>query len=237
MSTIYDILAIDVGNTNVVLGYFKNQTLKAKTRIPTENFQLPDVNPASKIVVSSVVPKVDPIIKQLKPKPLFINSKTIPLLTINIDKPKEAGADRIVNAFGAYQIYNSDCIILDFGTATTACLVRKEGIYEGGAILAGIRISLQALHAQTAKLPLLKSFDVPKSFIGKNTKDSILFGQYWGHVGALKEYIRLFKQKAPEAKVIATGGYAKLFSQNISEVDFIEEELTLKSLEMIGRKS
>jgi len=231
----YDLLAIDAGNTTVVFGYFKNHQLIKKFRVETTNFALPQIEPVNKILISSVVPPIDHILAKLSPQPIFITSQNIPDIKVNILNPSEAGADRIVNAYGAYKLYNSDCIIIDFGTATTVCLVRKEGIYEGGAIIAGIKTSLKALNQFTAKIPLFEHFSRPSNYLGKSTEESVLMGQYWGHVGALKNFIALYKQNAPQAKVIATGGYAKMFAQDIKEIDIVDEDLTLKSLELLGR--
>ncbi len=226
-------LAIDIGNTSISFGYFSaNQLIKTK-RYATENFSMPPIETVHRIFISSVVPKMDALFQLLLPTPVFITYANIPELCIDLLHPEEAGADRIVNAFGAWKRWNSAIILIDCGTATTICLVSQKGVYEGGAILPGIPMAFKALHQFTAKLPMIQPNNELVLPLGKSTREAMLAGQYWGHIGAIKELIFHYRQKEPLAKIIATGGNLSWLCTELSFIDEIDDLLILKSLNLV----
>ena len=191
-----------------------------------------------KILFSSVVPilykKINKYIKSKKFQCYEI--KNLPLkniIKINIDNYKQLGSDRIANSIGAFNLFKSNCLIIDFGTATTFDIVKKPGIYEGGVIAPGINLSILNLNRSTAALPIFKLKSNSKAY-GKNTKDALNAGFLWGYQGLINNIIKKitlnFKAKF---KIILTGGYATVFVNFINNNSTIDKHITIKGIMFI----
>lgn len=158
-------------------------------------------------------------------------------INIKYDNPREVGADRIVNAVAAYNKYGGPIIIVDFGTATTFCVVNENADYLGGVICAGIKISMDALVSKTSKLPRVEILK-PASVIGKTTVSSMQSGAVYGFVGQVENIIRKINEELGiKTKVIATGGLAGMISKETDIIDVVERSLTLEGLRIIYEKN
>lgn len=256
------ILLVDVGNTNIVLGINKGNEYIASWRISTDAKKTSDEywiqitqlfaqnNITTKdikgIIISSVVPNVmhsleNMIRKCFKIEPMIVGPGLRTGINIKYDNPKEVGADRIVNAVAAIEIYKRPVIIIDFGTATTFCAVTGSGDYLGGCIVPGIKISSDALFERAAKLPRVE-LEVPKNIICKNTITSMQSGILYGYIGQT-EYIvakmknEMMQKNQPEPFVIATGGLANLIAKETRLINHVDTELTLEGLKIIYYKN
>ncbi len=253
------LLAIDVGNTNIVFGVFEDNKLITHWRVVTsrdrtvdeyklllkELFDLDGLAVASidGIAVSCVVP---PVIMSLEKacvelygiKPLIIGPGIKTGISILYDNPKEVGADRIVNAVAGYEKYRQNLIIVDFGTATTFDCVSKKGEYLGGVIAPGIGTSLEALFTHASKLPRIEIMAPPK-VIGTNTVNSMQSGIFYGYIALVEGIIRLISKEMKEDRpmVIATGGLAELIGTASALIEEVDEFLTLKGLKLIYNKN
>jgi type III pantothenate kinase len=230
---------IDVGNTSITWGHWKNDRLIRRGNHPTAqaaSFKLKtDENP---VIYASVVPKIDKIIAGKFQKNLFhqITYRDIPFISIALPNKKEIGIDRLVNAVGAVQLYSTPCIIIDFGTATTFCIVDHNNVYHGGLICPGINLTRTVLHEKTAKLPLIDITKKPKVLVGRNTIEAMQSGIFFGYQSLVEGILYRLKKQMAQATVIATGGYARLICQDLNEsIDIIDPDLTLKSLRIIGK--
>lgn len=248
------LLVIDVGNTNIVLGIFKDQELVDHWRVSTDRlrttdeygvlirhlFYLNGVNSEEidAIIISSVVPPVMPTLERMCQRyfgltPLVIGPGVKTGMDIKYDNPREVGADRIVNAVAAYEKFGGPVIIIDFGTATTFCAVDKKGTYLGGAICSGIGISTDALVQRTAKLPRIEVVQAEK-VICRNTVESMQAGVFYGFVGQVDGIVsRMRKELGCKAKVVATGGLAVIVAPATDAIDVVEPMLTLEGLKII----
>jgi type III pantothenate kinase len=233
------LLAVDIGNTNIVLGLFKENRLIGKRRILTDRSASVKVKAGvDAAIVSSVVPHQTGVIsrnieKQCGINPVIVSWKMIKGLKIALKKKDQVGIDRLVNAAAVERLYGSPAVIIDFGTATTFCALDKAGRYLGGAITSGLEISKEVLHERTAKLPLIE-ITKPKSAIGKNTLDAMRSGLFYGYVDMVEGMIKRFKAKLGRgAKVIATGGLSKLIASGTNKIDIVDPDLTLKGLNII----
>ena len=248
------LLAIDVGNTNIVMGVFDGKRLIESWRISTDRTKTADeyrlllsqllnqsdikMSQISSIIISCVVPPILPRLQemcagQFHQEPVLVSTDLDVGLRILYDNPKELGADRIANAVGGYAEYGGPLIIVDFGTSTNFDVVSAEGAYLGGAIAPGVRISSEALSERAALLPKI-DVRVPPQAIGKNTMSSMQSGFYFGFLGQMEEIIRRIKRELPrEPRVIATGGLAKLMAEGSELVEVIDPDLTLKGLQII----
>lgn len=248
------LLVIDVGNTNIVLGIFKDQELVDHWRVSTDRlrttdeygvlirhlFYLNGVNSEEidAIIISSVVPPVMPTIERMCQRyfgltPLVIGPGVKTGMDIKYDNPREVGADRIVNAVAAYEKFGGPVIIIDFGTATTFCAVDKKGTYLGGAICPGIGISTDALVQRTAKLPRIEVVQAEK-VICRNTVESMQAGVFYGFVGQVDGIVtRMRRELGCKAKVVATGGLAVIVAPATDAIDVVEPMLTLEGLKII----
>lgn len=238
------LLAIDVGNTTTVFGLFDGEKLKKKWREDTVNLRLKSrltANPRRRearlfagsdlrVVVSSVVPKADKIIKKKFPNAHFVTAANIKGIKVKAKK-SEVGADRAVNALAAYKLYGAPAIVVDFGTATTFDVISKKGEYLGGAIAPGLGLQAEILHKATAKLPKLKIKDTNK-LIGRTTKEAILSGLIYGYVSLVEGMVKLFTVHCPRSTVIATGGFAKLIAKHTKAIDIVDQDITLKGLRL-----
>lgn len=255
------IIGFDVGNTNTVIGIFlpEKNNPEISFRIVTENRTTVDEvdmkighmmkshcvmwSEIDCIVYSSVVPSVDNVFFSLFERykihflNVDINTKTG--LIFKYDKPEDIGADRIVNAVSGYQAYgvNENIIIIDFGTATTFCVVLKEGIYQGGIIAPGLNMAMEALSRNTAKLPKI-SFKRPPFVIGTSTTSSIQSGFYFGWTAMVEGVIGMIKKQLnKEFRIILTGGHASLLAKGLSMKVEVDDNLTLKGLKIIYDKN
>ena len=193
-----------------------------------------------KILFSSVVPNTyNKINKFIKSRYFHCYEiKSLPLkkiIKINIDKYNQLGSDRIANAIGAFNLFRSSCLIIDFGTATTFDIVKKPGVYEGGVIAPGIKLSILNLNRFTSSLPIFE-LKANSNAYGKNTKDALNAGFLWGYQGLINNIVKKITSKFKfKFKIILTGGYAKIFSKFISNKSTIEKHITIKGIMYIYR--
>jgi type III pantothenate kinase len=251
------LLAIDVGNSNTVLGLYDKDTLLHDWRVRTEvdstvdeygmlilnlyrtaEINLQTIKSVKDIIISCVVPPMLNILEPLcekyfKIKPLIVGPGIKTGMPIYYDNPREVGADRIVNAVAAHEKYEDNLIIVDFGTATTFDYVTKKGEYMGGCIAPGIIISSEALFERASKLPRVE-FSRPKSIIAKDTVSSIQAGIMFGYAGLVDGIVGRMKAEAKStATVIATGGVAKNIAPETKSIDVVDNMLTLEGLRII----
>jgi len=249
------LLAVDCGNTNMVFALYDDDIQQANWRISTDPKRSADeylvwlsqlmalnsisVEEISEIIIANVVPEVQPNLMCLAKRgfglvPQVIGEDNIDLgIKVNIDAPDQAGADRLVNAVAARDLYTLPTIILDFGTATTFDLVSKDGCYEGGIIAPGVNLSVEALYLAAARLPRLKvepwQADMP--VLGKDTISAMHSGIFWGYVSMVDGLIeRLRREHGADLSAIATGGLAPLFAEHVKSISVVDTDLTLKGL-------
>ncbi len=252
------LLVIDVGNTNIVMGIYKDRNLICSWRVRTEKNTTEDefnvlatglfngsgINPdmISDIIISSVVPPMVSILdsfckKYLNQHPLWVDAKTSAGMPILYGNPKEVGADRIVNAVGAFEKYKQSLIIIDFGTATTFDAISAKGEYMGGAISPGIIISSEALFMKASKLPRVEIFSPPERIIGTDTSGSIQSGIIFGYAGLVDGMVRrMAKEMNSSPKVIGTGGLAPLMADVCGSIEEVDQDLTLEGLRIIHER-
>jgi len=248
------LLAIDIGNTNIIFGIFKDEELRATWRIATGIHRMPDeytvillsllrqqgldAPDVTKVALCSVVPPLTAIFEELCQRyfnvpPLVVRAGVKTGVRIRLDNPAEAGADRIVDAAAAHHLYGGPVIITDFGTATTFDTVSKEGDYLGGAIAPGLTTAAESLFARAAMLPRVELIR-PEHAIGTNTIAAIQSGLIFGYVGLIEGIIARIEQELGEkARVVATGGYAELIAKETSVIDVVNLDLTLIGLRLI----
>ncbi len=254
------ILAIDCGNTNTVFAlYTTNKQIKQLSSWRINNnskrtadlyypwllkmFEISnfDIKSVSGISIASVVPETLINIKSLikkyfNVKAFIVNENIYDLgIKVNIENPKEAGADRLVNSYAAKKLKISPAIIIDFGTATTFDIVGNDGSYNGGIIAPGVNLSLEALYLATANLPkisLKPMMDLDASIIGRNTISAMESGIYWGYVSMIEGLLEKIKSinKFSDYKVVATGGLSNLFKNSLKNIDVVVDDLTLIGL-------
>lgn len=253
------ILTVDIGNTNTVVGIFEDEKLIESVRIESNRnktkdeyelllvdlLDLRDIDKSlfTGAILSSVVPTLtgtmaDAVLGIVGKKPIVVEPGTKTGLNILYDDPKEVGADRIVNAVGAIKKYGEPLIIIDFGTATTYCVVDRNKNYLGGIISPGLGISAEALFLRAAKLPKV-DLVAPKNYLNKNTVDAIKSGLIYGTVGEVEYLVNHLKKEADvlDAKVIATGGIANIIKEKTEVIDVYDNDLTLFGLREIYEKN
>ncbi|HPL82647.1 MAG TPA: type III pantothenate kinase [Candidatus Omnitrophota bacterium] len=237
------LLAVDIGNTNTAFGLAKNGRIVRAFNIPTNAYTSKELKAKtgsfiSDAVICSVVPEATRKLKQdllaLTGRKPYIIGKDIKVPIKNLyRKPKQVGQDRLVNAYAAANLYGVPLIAIDFGTAVTFDIISAKKEYLGGMILPGLKISLEALNQRTALLPKIK-LEEPESFIGKDTKNSMLSGIVYGFGSLTDELItRIRKVIGRNAIAIATGGNTELISKYCQKINKIDRDLTLKGLSML----
>lgn len=253
------LLVIDVGNTNITLGVFEEVNLKASFRLTTNTNRTSDeyglvlcdllkarninIEDITSVTIASVVPKLmhslsSGIIKYLGITPLLVGIGTKTGIKIGAVNPKEIGADRVVDAVAAYEIYGGPVLVIDFGTAITYDLIIADGTFIAGVTCPGLRISANALWTETAKLPEIE-IAMPDTILAKDTVTSMQAGLVFGCIGQT-EYIvkRMLKEAGIEkCRVIATGGLGKIIADATDVIEVYDPMLTLKGLKIINDKN
>lgn len=251
------LLAIDVGNTNIVFALVKSGEIRARWRIATdprrtadeyavwlrqllelEGFSNGDV---AAVIIGTVVPRATHNLEVLASKYFGVTAMiagqgdAVWPLALDVDEPQNVGADRALNAIAAHAKYPGDLIVVDFGTATTFDHVGPSGAYKGGIIAPGLNLSLDALVSAAAKLPRI-AIEEPKgnSVIGRTTADQMQIGIYWGYVSMMEGLIaRLRSEIGGKVTIIGTGGLAALFDNRTDVFDAVEPDLTIRGLSLL----
>ena len=253
------LFCIDIGNTNIVLGVTDSDRIVYHWRIRTEKEITADelgimvanlfqsvgmrMEQVKNTIVSCVVPPLLNTVQEFSlryfsTKPIIVGPGLKTGMPVQYDNPREVGADRIVNAVGAYEKYHKALIVVDFGTATTFDYISQDGVYMGGAIAPGVLISCEALFQKASKLPRVEIFARPKRVIAKDTVSSMNVGIVYGYAGLVDGIVRRIKKESGEGPtVIATGGLASLISDVSETIDCVEEFLTLQGLMTIFKKN
>ena len=240
----------DIGNTATKICLIEIKTFKIKkiiyfnsNNISSKNFLKKNLkkiikkNPINKIALfSSVVPSYQLILKKFLKKNYRIELKEIKekainkIVKINIKNKNQVGSDRIANAAGVYKKYKANCIVLDFGTATTFDVVTKKGIYNGGIIAPGLNLSIKSLSSSADQIPIF-SIKKQKKVIGKNTVEALRSGFYWGYSGLINNIIlKIENETKKKYKIIFTGGYADLFKASIIRPFKIDKNITIEGI-------
>ncbi|MBQ6877179.1 MAG: type III pantothenate kinase [Oscillospiraceae bacterium] len=251
------ILVIDIGNTTMEFGLYEEEKLSGVFRLGSKRDITSDevglfvtqffeykgfsVENVSDVIISSVVPQVNysvcsAVRKYFGKEPLVIGENIFCNMPNLYENPKEVGADRIVDSYAAFKKYGGPLIIVDFGTATTCEAVSAKGEYLGGIIYPGIKTSMDALYEKAAKLPKIEILK-PEFALGKNTVSSMQSGAYYGYLGAIDMMVKNLKASVGgEAKVVATGGFARLFAEE-DFFDYIDQRLPLEGIKMVYEDS
>lgn len=248
------LLTVDVGNTNINIGVFDGSKLKATWRVATGVHRMPDeyaslllnlfdrqgidASQITDAILCSVVPPLVGVFEEvcrryLKALPLVVEAGVKTGVRICLDNPREVGADRVVNAVAAHQLYGGSVIVIDLGTATTFDAVSEDGDYLGGAIAPGIAIATEALFTRTAALPRVE-LTHPKRAVGRNTVAAMQSGIVFGYAGLIEGIVaRIQQEMGGKAKVVATGGYAELLARETPVIEVVNPDLTLVGLRLI----
>ena len=252
------LVAIDIGNTNITIGIFDQDELIGNYRLTTKvrrtsdeyGFMLKTFLDNSKVykediqdvIVSSVVPKVmhsfqNGIKKFLGIEPIIVGPGIKTGISIKTSNPKQLGADRIVDAVAAYEIYGSPALVIDYGTATTYDLINEKGEFLAGLIVPGIQTSANVLWQAAAKLPEIE-IKKPKTILAKDTVSGMQAGVYFSCIGETSYIVKRFKRETgiKDLKVIATGGLGKIVYDEKGLIDIYDQNLTLKGLQILYEK-
>lgn len=248
------LLCIDIGNTNITMGLYRDEELVTHWRISTDYQKMPDeygilllslmarqgFEPADVdgVSVASVVPPVTAIFNEMLDayfgvEPLVVGAGVKTGVAVRYDNPYEVGADRVVNAAAAYRLYGGPACIVDFGTGTTFDALSATGDYLGGAIAPGVRVAAEALFQRASKLPRI-DLTRPRKTIGTNTTDSMRSGILFGYVGLVEGMVERFRRElGPTMRVIGTGGLAKVIAAETDVIEVVDPWLTLRGLQII----
>jgi len=248
-------LVIDVGNTHIVIGAYKDDELAFHWRVASDRHKTEDeygilikqlienqeccsIRDIDMVVISSVVPPLTPVFEDMarqyfNAEPLVVGPGIKTGINIRLENPKEVGSDRIVNAVAAYRKYGGPVIVIDFGTATKFDVISEEGSFLGGVIAPGIGISTEALVERAAKLPRIELTRPPK-VVGRNTVQSMQSGIIFGFAGQVDSIVdKIQKELGVKTRVIATGGFSRFIAGETERVDLVDEFLTLEGLKII----
>jgi len=228
------LIAIDIGNTNISCGIFRKN--KLKRRMSFKSITRNMIKDAERIICVSVSPKrLKEVRKRLNghSKKLLIIGKDICVPLKSKYNSRQIGQDRLVTAFAASFFYGNPVLTIDFGTAATFDVLSKDSVYVGGLILPGIKMSLEGLKKNTAMLPEVELKKI-HGFIGTNTEDSIRNGIIYGYVSICEGLIKRFKKIFPGLKIVATGGNAKLIKMYTNSIPFVDDDLSLKGLNLLS---
>lgn len=251
------LIAIDVGNTNSVIALCRGDETLARWRAETSSartadeyagwlmplmthagFSFADITDC---VISTVVPQSLIHFRNLSKRyfccdPVIIDHDNIPGIRVCIDKPSEIGADRLVNAVGAYAAYGGPLIVIDSGTATNLDIIAGCGAFEGGIIAPGINLSMRALHEAAARLPRI-AIEKPDKVIGTDTVGAMQSGVFWGYIGLMEGLVgRIKSEYGSPMKVVATGGIASLYENAAAFIDEFDPDVTVRGLKEIYRR-
>lgn len=248
------LLAIDIGNTKIAVGIFREERLVATWRLATmvdktlDEYAILLLNLLERTSISSsqvrdailcsVVPPLTPMFDELcrgyfDVSPLIVGSGIRTGVRICMDNPREVGADRVVNAAAAHRLYGGPVVVIDLGTATTLDIVSEEGDYLGGIIAPGMGIAAEALYKHTAQLPRVE-LTRPKRVIGKNTVAAMQSGIVFGYVGLIEGLVeRIRLELGKTAKIVATGGLAETIARETPVIEIVNPNLTLDGLRFI----
>lgn len=251
------LLALDIGNSNIVIGASHNGSWEHQWRIQTDAdktadeygvlfhnlFAEEELNYGNfdRIIISSVVPQLTQTISEVFEKrshtrALILNGKVKTGIEVKTKSPQSVGADLIADAVGAYDMFGQDCIVVDFGTATTVIAVQNPGELIGGAICSGVKVTVDALVGKAAQLSQIP-LEPPENVIGKNTIESMQSGLVLGHICMIEGLIdRMQQQMGSGAKVIATGGLSEKMGAHTDYFDVIDPMLTLDGLRLIMQR-
>lgn len=253
------LLTIDVGNSNITFGIFDHKTLITTFRMTTKQLRTSDEfgvgilemlernrisrKDVESVITASVVPNVmhslnSAVIKYFDITPVIVGPGIKTGIRVVTENPKQIGADRIVDAAGAYSLYGGPVLVLDFGTATTYDLVDKSGAFVAGVTAPGIRISAKALWEDAAKLPEIE-IRKPQSILAQETISSMQAGLVYGQIGQTEYIVRKVKEESglKDLKVVATGGLGRLIADETDAIDIYDSSLTLDGLNMIYEKN
>jgi type III pantothenate kinase len=253
------LLAIDAGNTNIVFALYDGETMRAQWRAVTqtsrtadeyavwlsqllglEGLSFADLDAA---IIATVVPAVlydlrEMCRKYLKTEPLRVGDPALDLgPKPRVDRPETVGADRLCNTVAAHERYKGAAIVVDFGTATNFDIVSEDGAFDGSVIAPGANLSIEALHQAAALLPRV-AINRAQKVIGRDTITSMQSGVYWGYVGLITGLINgIKKEYGKPMTVVATGGLSHLFRPDISAIDHIDPDLTMRGLMLIHARN
>ena len=252
------LLAIDIGNTNILIGGIRDNKIMFKARIATDRTRTSDqygveiknmiealgyrISDISDCIISSVVPPVfnsvcTGVIKIIGKQPMVVGPGLKTGLNIHVDVPSQVGSDRIVIAVAALAEYKAPLILIDMGTATTIEVVEPENLYLGGVIFPGVKVSLDALTSRAAQLPGI-SLDQPKQVIGKNTIDCMRSGTMYGNAAMIDGIVdRIEEELGHSSTLIATGGLAQFITPLCKRKVIVEKDLLLQGLNLLYQKN
>lgn len=249
------LLAIDIGNTDIVFGVFDNQQwihqfrINSSFSVRSQDYEAQlrllflenslKISDISQAIISCVVPDLRVVIKDMVNEmfgiqPFLVGPEMYSILNMEILSPYEIGTDLVCNATYAYYTYRQTCLVVDFGTALTYTVVSGEGKILGVSIAPGLKTAVKSLFSNTAQLPEVP-LKMPDSAIGKNTVHAIQAGVLWGYVGMVREMIHQIKlEVGQECKVLATGGLSSILTPLRAEFDEVDKSLTLNGLKIIA---
>ncbi|MEG1857953.1 MAG: type III pantothenate kinase [Pseudoflavonifractor sp.] len=253
------LLAIDVGNTNMVFGVFRESTLVGSFRLMTDQNRTSDeigllacayfqrfglvTSEVEDVIIASVVPHVmytltNAVMKYFGKTPMILDDGVDPGLPYCVEGNERLGPDRAVACVAALEKYGGPVVVLDFGTATTLDAVNRDGVYQGGCITAGVRISTEALFQKTARLPMVELV-MPERVLGTTAVSQIQAGAVMSYIGAMEYLIGKAKQElgGGAIKVIATGGLARMVAENTDMIDTVDSGLVLDGLRIIYHRA